>query len=233
MAPRIVHELDVVRPEEQPSRAVGDVAGGKIERMLIEPKLALVDTYRKRTRFTDEGEHERRVRLVVDLVRRAHLLDAAVAHHHDAVGELESFLLIVGDEHRRMSGLPVDFDEPASELFSHLCVERPERLIEEKQARLDGKRAGKGDALALTARKLSRIAILESAELYKLDEIECPLANLLLARALLARPHLEAKGDVAEDRHVAEQGVVLKDQPDIALLHGQSERVLAVEGHPP
>ena len=32
---------------------------------------------------------------------------------------------------------------------------------------------------------------------------------------------------------MAEQGIVLKDEADIALLHGQPERVLAVEGHPP
>ena len=32
---------------------------------------------------------------------------------------------------------------------------------------------------------------------------------------------------------MAEQGVVLKDESDIALLHRQSERVLAVEGHKP
>ena len=39
---------------------------------------------------------------------------------------------------------------------------------------------------------------------------------------MLAAPFLnrQAKGDVAQDRHVAEQGVILEDEADIAPAHG-------------
>jgi hypothetical protein len=37
-AARVAHEVDIVRPEEQSCRTVGNVAGVEIEWMLVEPK---------------------------------------------------------------------------------------------------------------------------------------------------------------------------------------------------
>jgi hypothetical protein len=96
-------------------------------------------------------KHEGRVRLVVDLVGRADLLDLSLAHHHDAVGELERLFLVVGDEHGGMPRLLVDLHQPAAKLFADLGVERAERLVEQKQPGLDGERSRKRNALALTA----------------------------------------------------------------------------------
>jgi hypothetical protein len=56
--------------------------------MLIQPKPALVDPHRQRARFANEREHERRVRLVVDFVGRADLLDLAVAGNSSAQASL-------------------------------------------------------------------------------------------------------------------------------------------------
>lgn len=36
----------------------------------------------------------------MDLVGRADLLDPAFVQHHDAVGQLEGFLLVMGDKQR-------------------------------------------------------------------------------------------------------------------------------------
>ena len=44
-----------------------------------------------------------------------------------------------------------------------------------------------------------------------------------------ARPHPQAEGDVLEDRHVAEQRVVLEDEADAALAHVDIGGVFAVE----
>ena len=118
------------------------------------PHLVILDPDRERARFADEGEDEGRVGLVVDLVRGADLLDLALAHHHDAVGKLKRLFLVMGDEDSSVPGLVVDFAEPTPEVAAHLGIERAERLVQQQHARLDGKRAGKGDALALTAGKL-------------------------------------------------------------------------------
>ena len=45
------------------------------------------------------------------------------------------------------------------------------------------------------------------------------------------RTHAQAEADIVEHGHVAEQRVVLEHEADIALLHGELQRVLAVEQH--
>jgi hypothetical protein len=45
----------------------------------------------------DEARHEGRLRMVVDVARRAGLLDQAVVHHHHQIGERHRLLLAVGD----------------------------------------------------------------------------------------------------------------------------------------
>jgi hypothetical protein len=78
-------------------------------------------------------------------------------------------------------------DEPAAEFLSDLRVQGAERLIEQKQARLDGQRSGKGNTLALTAGKLRRVPILKTRESHKVDQLECALTDLLFAGAVLAQ----------------------------------------------
>ena len=66
----------------------------------------------------------------------------------------------------------------------------------------------------------------------RLDEVEeavDPAADLGLGRALAARAGAQAVGDVLEDGHVAEEGVVLEDEAGAALLDAEAGGVLAVE----
>ena len=130
---------------------------------------------------------ERRRRALVDLVRRADLLDLAVAHHHHPVGELQRLLLVVGHEHRGQAHLLVQPAQPAAQLLPDLGVERAERLVEQQHARLDRQRAGQGHALALAAGELRGIALGEALELDQLEQAHDPLADLGVAR-----PHAAA-----------------------------------------
>ena len=106
---------------------------------------------------------------MVDLVRRADLLDSPVVHHGDAVGDFERFFLIVRDEDAGDVDVVVQLAQPAAQLLAHLGVERAERLVEQQHARLDGERAGQRDALALAAGELRRIA---AGLVLQLDEVE-------------------------------------------------------------
>ena len=60
--------------------------------------------------------------------------------------------------------------QPSAQGFSHLCVERAERLIEEKHVRLDGEGARESDALALAAGELIGIAVGEAVDLHEFEE---------------------------------------------------------------
>ena len=50
-AGQVADHLHVVRPKEELRRTVGSLAGGEIERVLIEPHFALLDLDREHARF--------------------------------------------------------------------------------------------------------------------------------------------------------------------------------------
>jgi hypothetical protein len=83
----------------------------------------------------------------------------------------------VGDEDRGDVQIIMQAPQPLPQLLAHLGVERAERLIQQQDARLDCQRAGKRDPLALAARQLRRVAILEPGELHKLKQLIDALAN--------------------------------------------------------
>src|SRR4029078_7122037 len=82
------------------------------------------------------------------------LLDPAGVQNGDAVGDLHRLLLVVRDDDRGRARLVVEAAEPFAQLLAHARVERAERLVEEKNRRIDGERAGEAHALALAAGEL-------------------------------------------------------------------------------
>src|SRR5262249_7415099 len=91
----VVDNRYVLRPQEQSSRALRHAVRRNGERPVVKPDLAMADRDRKLARSPYKGKNERRARLIVDFIGRANLLDPALAHHHDAVGQLHGFFLIV------------------------------------------------------------------------------------------------------------------------------------------
>ena len=175
----------------------------------------------------DEAHHERVRRLVVELARRRDLLDAALVHDDDGVGELERLLLVVRDEDRRHVHLVVEAEQPLAQLLAHAGVERAERLVEQEHLRLGSERTRERHALPLAAGELRRIAAAEPGELHELEQLGDARADLALRAAADAEP----EGDVVPDRHVRERGVVLEDEADAALLRRERRRLLAGDEH--
>ena len=100
----------------------------------------------------------------------------------------------------------------------HLCprdgVQVGERLVQQEQSRLDHEGARQGDALPLPSGELGRAPALDAVEPH-LGQRGLHLARHLVAR-LAADP--EPERDVLEDGHVRPEGVVLEDDPDVALV---------------
>ena len=119
--------------------------------------------------------------------------------------------------------------QPVAQLGTYAGVEGAERLVEEKDARLRGERAGEGHALPLAAGQLGGVPVGEARELDELEQLVDALADLLL-RPL---PDREREGDVVAHGHVLERGVVLEDEPDVAPLGREPGSVLAREQHLP
>ena len=147
--------------------------------------------------------------------------EASPFHDTDAVGDLESLLLVVGDENGRDLEPSLDLVEAPSQLRSNLDVQRAEGLVQEKDLGLVGERPRQGHALLLSAGELVGVAVAQSSEA---DEVEQLLA---LAAPLGSRhaPDPQAKGDVLRRGHVLEDRVVLEDETDAALLGGKIRHV--------
>ena len=122
-------------------------------------------------RLADERHHELVRGHVVELLRPGDLLDAAVVHDDDAVGDLHRLFLVVRDDHGRRVRLVVQPAQPGAQLGADARVERAERLVEEQHLGLDRERAGQAHALALAAGELRRIALGEALQLHELEQL--------------------------------------------------------------
>ena len=91
------------------------------------------------------------------------LLDAALTHDHDAVGDQHRFVEIMGDEQDGLAGAGMDLQQLLLHGLAGLGVERPERLVHQQDLGIDGERAGDADALLHAAGQLMRAAILRRA----------------------------------------------------------------------
>ena len=122
----------------------------------VRPQRAGQHVHRRRA---DEARDEGVGRPVVDMLRRAGLLDIAVAHDDDAIGERHRLYLIVGDvDHGGLQPL-VQLANLRPHLHAELGVEVGERLVEEEDDGLPHQSAAHGDTLALPPgwrRKLTR-----------------------------------------------------------------------------
>src|SRR6266536_1842469 len=78
---------------------------------------------------------KRRLRMLVDILRRADLLDAALVHQRQPRRKRHGFDLIMGDEQHGKSELLLQSLELDAHLLAQFGVEIAQRLIEEKNAR--------------------------------------------------------------------------------------------------
>ena len=89
--------------------------------------------------------------MLVEVARLAGLLDLALVHEDDAVGDVHRLLLVVRDEHGRDVDVVVQAAQPGAQLLADARVERAERLVQQEHLGLDRERARQRHALALAA----------------------------------------------------------------------------------
>ena len=112
-----------------------------------------------RLRDAEEVGHERGARALVEVGRRAGLLDPAAVHHRDRVGHRHGLLLIVRHVDEGDADVLLDALELDLQLLAQAQVQRAERLVEQQRARPVDERAGERDALLLAAGELRRLAL--------------------------------------------------------------------------
>ena len=168
-------------------------------------------------------------RVVVDLEGGGQLLEGSAVHDGDAVAEDHRFFLVVGDVDHGGAETAVEAQELGTGLQSQLGVEVAERLVEEEYLRVPHQGATEGDALALAARQLGRLAV---EQLGDVEQAGCglnPVGDERLGEVL----HAQGEGEVLGDGLVRVQGVALKDHGDVAVLRRPVRHVALADAHPP
>jgi hypothetical protein len=153
----------------------------------------------------------------VDLARGADLFEVPLGEDDDAVGDLHGFLLIVRDEDGGDVEFVMEGDKPFAEFLPDFGVDGAERLVEEQHTGFGGEGTGDGDALALAAGELVRVAVIETFEAEEMEEFSDAGFDV----ASFPFFDFQTERDVSGHAHVLEEGVVLEHETDIALLDGE------------
>jgi len=162
----------------------------------------------------DEAGDEPGARRVVQVVRRADLLDDAVVHDHNPVGQRHGLDLVVGNVDRRHWHFLVHPLDLSAHLHAQLRVEVRQRLVEEEDLRVAHDGAAHGDALPLAPGQLLRLAVEQFGYVQDAGGLIDPALDLVLREALQAQPERH----VLVHRHMRVERVVLEHHRDVAVL---------------
>ena len=168
-------------------------------------------------RRADEPCDEHIRRTVVDIGRRAHLLDDPVMQRDDPVGHGHGLDLVMGHIDRGGAEIAVKLLDLGPHLLAQPCVEIGERLVEQEGLGLAHDGAAHGDPLALAAGERPGPALEELAQAQDPGRLRDSFVHPLLRRA--AQP--EAVAQIAGDVHMGVERVGLEHHGDIAILRRQ------------
>ena len=132
---------------------------------------------------------------------------------------------IVRDEHHGATETAVHIAQRLVHALLGGGVERRERLIKQQDLGLHHQCACQRRTLALTAADDARVPVGDVANGEQVEHLLHAACRLRLGNAR----HPQAVTDVLRNRHMREQRVILVNDSQPALLHGQAADVLAVE----
>ena len=162
-----------------------------------------------------ERGHHHRGGIAQQLGRGRELDEAAVVEHADAIGECAG--IVEGVRHQKRG--KADVGEDVCELGAHLpaCerIERAEGLVEKEHAGLASERTGERRALTLAARELPWVRGRQMRDSETFEQVG-PLAT-------------PRERDVAGNRQVREQAVILRQIAHSTPLRAQVDTTGAVE----
>ena len=176
-------------------------------------------------RRADEAGDEEVLRLLVELRRRADLLQDPGPHHRDPVAEGHRLGLVVGDVDRRRLQLRLQFRHLGPHLHAQLRVEVGERLVHQEGLRVADDRPAHRHPLALAAGEVRRPPVEVVLEVERLRR----RLDLLVDLGLVHLGELEREAHVLAHGHVRVERVVLEDHRDVAVLRRLVVDLLAAD----
>ena len=150
----------------------------------------------------------------IKLVGRGNLLNNPIVEHRNPIRHRQSFRLVVGHIDHCDPKLMGQVCDLKLHLFAQLFVEGAQRLIHQNQFRFKDQSACQCDTLLLATRQLGRAA---RDKIAHLNHIQRAL-HLSLAIRLSELAHLQRKRQILPDRHMREQGIVLKHHANATFV---------------
>jgi hypothetical protein len=139
-------------------------------------------------RAADEAGHIGVGRAGPDFHGCRDLRGVALVHHHQPVAERHRLHLVMGDEQGGDAEAALQAPDLGAHLHAQLGVEVGERLVEQEQLGLAHDGAAHGDALALPAGKLARLALQQGADAEQVGRFLHAALDLGLGQAADLRP---------------------------------------------
>jgi hypothetical protein len=167
-----------------------------------------------------EVGHEGRGRLAVDLHGRAHLLDHAVVHHHDAVGHAQRLFLVVRHHDGGDAQLLLQARISWRRRTRTMRVQRRQRLVQQQQARARWPARAPAQCAAAGRRRAA------PGYLPSLPGRPTSLTSSVTRCAISARGVLAVDqpiGHVVGHAQVGEQRIALEHDAVVALRRRQRE----------
>ena len=161
----------------------------------------------------NKARYKRIGRRLIQLGRRAHLLDIAAAHQHHLVSHSHGLGLVVRDINHRHAKALLQGADIGTHLLAQLGIQIGKRLIHKANRSLRHNGTPQRHALALPARHLRGAAI----EIRAKPEQLCRISQAARALGRWHITHLQAKFNVFSHRQMRKQGVRLKHHRHPAL----------------
>ncbi len=179
-------------------------------------------------RRADEVADEGVRRGLEELLRLAHLHDAALVHDDDALGEGQRLGLVVGHVDHRVAELAVELAELGAQLPLHLRVDDGQRLVEEDGVDvLPHHAAAEADLLLGVGGQAPGLAVEHVLHADHPGDALHALGDVGRVHAAVA----EREGEVLAHGHRVVDDRELEDLGDVALLGGEVGHVAVAEEH--
>ena len=221
------HDIDILRTDHNVDRRhFAEAAVERLEALSRHLDQVVVDHQAvENVALADEVRNEGVLRLVVNIDRRADLLDLALVHDDDRIAHGERLLLVVRDKDERDADRLLNLLQLTLHVLAQLEIERGKRLIEQQHLRFIRECAGDCDTLLLTAGELSDAAVRHAVQIHHVEHLRHGFLDLVLFFALDAH----AERDVFIDIQVREERVLLEDRVDRALVRRHAVDLLATK----
>ena len=192
------------------------------------PDELVHDIARQHVGRTHEPGHERRRWSLVDLGRRADLLDASLREDGDPVAHGERLVLVVGHVDERDARLLLDRLELQLHLLSQLQVQGTQGFVQQQHPRSIHERPSESDTLSLASRQLPRSTRAVALQAHHPQSFLDAPSSIVPGNFADHQPIAHVVPDV----HVREQGVVLEHGVDVPLVRRPPRHVHPVQQHP-